>query len=1008
MIHSNIMLINNHEVELYVNNQLVDFDENLDITFQKIIRNPEKLQTTNATYSYTFNLPITNTNAKIFNHANIPSKLNKFASVYQATLYSDGYNIFEGKLKITEIDSESFKCNMYQPKANTVESIFGESVMSEIDWHVPFDGLETVNEVNADLSTKYFFPLVSYGLFQKVNYNTESNAKLFTSKKLIDYTNRFYYNSFIPSLNLVELLKKLCQTKGYNLQGDILSDELINSIYLSNYISDEQNPLYNYGNPKLGKISLGWNHKSQYTVSSPSGAGRTGTQMRNQQYYTLNYPPEEYALRDRNSDVNNFTDVCFLNILQSCYDEFGEVSYVNNEAKLYHNGWIEIPANGYYQIKLSARFGIMDGQGNLTEIQLYDDNGNILENQTVTKSIQNMPVEIHLVRYNVDDGDADNAISHDLIYKGSYPNEAQSVPHPDESDVDTGSGRGDGSTSGGGTTNRPGEGSGRPGGGTSGGRNTGTTTSRISTLSTRASGTYYENGRGGYDRVNDYRNTGSTSGDRDAGNRYSNRSGNQNYEYNWRYTSYNSTGQSTNLVCVDTCNNSNFVCGFAQTEWLRGPAVLKDGLSWNSSYQDYNYDVLYNCDGYYITQDMEEFEKTNWNKNELPGAPNCSVTPVGTYLSQGYIYMTVKLNKGDMLGLYYVTRHYNSSANRGGYQYQVQSNGSLEIEAIAPEDTNRDLIKYDMDSLFDEELNLGNFCHDEQKMSDFINDIIKAFNLSFSIEGNTITLNKQKITESNGFIDLDNRVNNSEITIKNINFPSSLQINFTIDTEEEGFYQSVPEDKIELNNWKDYGDYGSEKLILTNNEESNDLTETLRLSYDWTTTFKLMDIYRYAHNGYSTTTNVEIPTIGKSEWYIENYKYEEMMKYDGRSMNQRMWFRESPMTNYRLPCNATYDEATEDDWYYVTIPSIEKTINGKNYDLSYKNHEGSLLKTFYNLDYDSSTNEVELKCFITPNEYKLLSQGSPVKFDSDLYDINEIQYNLNGDETSKLTIMKRI
>lgn len=945
------MVSSNHKVELYINGQLAELSDDLDITFERILRDVTKLTSTNTSYSYTFSLPKTKNNVKIFNFANVPSKLSKFSSVYNATLYNDSILLFEGFLKITEIDDEDFKCNMYENKLNTVETIFGESKMNEINWLVDFNGLETVNEVNADMSTKYFFPLVSYGLFQKVPSVSTNNADYYTSKRKVDETNRFYYNSYVPSLNLVEVMKRMCEAKGYTLEGSFLNDKLIQSIYLSNYIADDQSPLYNYGNPKLGEVTVQWDMHTINRRTQSSYATILGNDAST--YYLIN-PPTEYSV---GSDMNNFDSVNFINafnVPKTNRADYGSVT-VENEAKLYHNGWIEIPCDGYYQISLEAEFGLDSGQTALEGVTLYDNNGNAITNQTVNVSISNMPIELHLVRYNGQDGDAENNISHDIIYKGSFPNEAESVDfQPSESSGTT-------STN---SLSRAG-------------------ISRPSTAAHRDNGNRSASG-------NNYRNNSS------------------NYTYPWHYTSYNSSGMSTNIVCVDPYNNNSFICGLAASQWLRGAAVLKDGRSWSDDYNDIDYDSLYNCNGYYATSGGTSYVSTDWNKNTLQGSPTNEVRMNSTSSFIGRVNLIVRLNQGDLLSLYMITRHYEPSSERGlTVQYQVWSEGTLKVKAVAPTLYPREDIYWDMESQFDKQLNLGNFCNEEQKMSDFFNDVIKAFKLSFSQNGNSIRLDLDSNSEFlQSFIPIDDRVNNNEVTIKNIDFPKSLEVKYTIDTEEEGFYQSVPYDKLELNNWTEYGDYGSDKVDLISNSDGNDLSETLSFSYDWLTSFSIMDFYEAKNNGNINYIDFMIPTIGKNEWYIENYRYDEMAANDGRSMNQRMWFRTQPLT-YRLPTDiADYKEATDDDWYYITIPTDKMTIDGTEYELSYKDKEGTLLSRYFNINYDGSTNEVEADVYINPMEYKTLSNGGNVIFDSDSYSVNRIRYSLDRQSTTKLTLMK--
>lgn len=131
--------INNHTLEIYVNGIPIDlFDDGVNLRINKVINDPTKINTTQAEYSFTFNLPVTDANAKAFNYAHVSSKNNKFSGRYNCEVYADNINIFTGTIKVTSVEEGQFKCNLYQAKINTVETIFGDSLMNEINWKVPF------------------------------------------------------------------------------------------------------------------------------------------------------------------------------------------------------------------------------------------------------------------------------------------------------------------------------------------------------------------------------------------------------------------------------------------------------------------------------------------------------------------------------------------------------------------------------------------------------------------------------------------------------------------------------------------------------------------------------------------------------------------------------------------------------------------------------------------------------------------------------------------------------
>ena len=933
------MNTNYHRLEIVVNGVLVDlFNEGVNLRMNKIINDPTKISTTQAEYSFTFNLPITPTNSKVFNFANISSKMNKFSGRYKCEVYADGILIFNGTIKISEIDDESFKCNLFKSKVNTVETIFGESTMNEINWKVPFKGVSTINEVNADESTKHFFPLVAYSLFQKIpDITTQSGNRKYTDKHLIDNTNVFYYNSFVPSLNLVELLKRCCELKGYQLQGDIISDKVLNDIYLSNYIADGQDPLYNYGDPDMGEvdISFSWRNYNGTTLD-------TTTMLE----YPLGFIPRTRIYPE---SYENYDTAFVWNALSSTYSN---VTINKNNSKMYVNGGIQIPANGWYEITMDMDIGIPTTQGDFKAEQCtyFSPAGSVIINGetvswdetrkveivTINSSIfdedgkysdfyDNMPIEIQLCRYDADNGEV-NSINHNIMYFGKYPNETDTVASFNED---------------------------------------------------------------GYVRLGKYSNVET------------------------QLEGIPLIDANPSAVAVDIYNNPDYVCGMSQSTYGRNFGYIKDGYSWHSDYQDTSNGSLYNMKGYYFVYTdlifdetsssfQSGYTQTNVNENFLLGNNNYYPSAFGRR-TKGTLKMIVRLNKNDMLVPFAQTRGYyistgtETSSTQNPVVYQADATVNLKIRAVGLENTPSNKLSYDMSSLFDKDLNLGNFNNKEQKISDFVNDVIKAFNLSFQQDGTAIILNKTKMgNKLTAPVEIDNKTNTSNAIFNSIDFPRTVEVKYKINTEEEGFYRSVEdnttEEQMQSNNWKDYGDYGYEIVSVSNADDSKDLSQSINFSYNWNDDFTI--------DRFGTSGDISIPVIGKTEWWIEGYKYEEMAKYDGRGLTQRMWFRNQPSS---IPLRVN---GGNEDYQITTTSNFKQYGVNEVVYLNYKNGVNTLLGKFFNIDVNSASDEVEIEVYLTPMEYKLISQGASVHFDDNIYKVLEIEgYDPSGENPTTLKLI---
>ena len=80
------MLFKEHFVELYINKHKADLEsqKSLNLRFNNVLFDPAKISSTQADYSFEFELPATPNNDKIFDYANNLSKVGKFRSRFDA------------------------------------------------------------------------------------------------------------------------------------------------------------------------------------------------------------------------------------------------------------------------------------------------------------------------------------------------------------------------------------------------------------------------------------------------------------------------------------------------------------------------------------------------------------------------------------------------------------------------------------------------------------------------------------------------------------------------------------------------------------------------------------------------------------------------------------------------------------------------------------------------------------------------------------------------------------
>ena len=957
------MIQKNHKVNLVVNNQIVELEneKSLNLRMNNILYDPTKISSTQAEYSFSFDIPITPKNTRIFDFANILSKVNKFTKLYEAVVYGDGNEIFRGQLKIASIEDSRFKCNLVSVKVNKIEDIFGDSTMNQISWYVPYEGIDTIDSVNKDMTTNYYFPLVCYGVFQKkprATYSNEYNA--YTSKYLFDKYNLWYAETFTPSVKLTELIKKMFEQKGYNVTGDIFEDDIAKDIYLSTHLADKQIPIYNVGNPTQGAIEVNF---KMWTGKWRSTGTHTSSSYVHNLSYNLAYP-YDYAGYVDGSKTYNFKQVIITEAFKTAYeyqasmphdtrvDYLYGTEFSQNNDNLYRDGYIVIPADGAYKIEMDINIDISDNEAQ--EGALIYEGGQQVQ-KTVSHSWEGMPVEVQLTR-NCNDTELIHGYDGKIctVYPHEAPNTAQ--------------------------TNTTGT---RPGGTSSGGTRPGN----------------MGQGYGSYRGSRSIESRGVYETDPDAPDPE---------DFNMGFMP-----KQGYMLCYDQLANSNFICGFSSIG--NCPSVIKNGYSWSSEV-DTEMHSRYNCGGYYgvnwdSTNSEYNWKSTTFNSNNYPGTSLDMVQDDGAFKKKCHVSCVVWLNRNDMLSLKVVERMYegatykedswpNREMQYDPHYFSVVS-GSVKVSAYSPNvgDLTSTDLNYNNDTKFDKDLNLGQFFNKEVKQSDFVNNFIKAFNLTVQQNGNNVNLNKNYIdfTRMLTPINLDNRVNNKNITIEPIDYPSSMRINYNIDDEEAGFYNSVPYPEINYDNWKDYADVGSEKVQMTSNEDAQESDASLTNSYTWYANFKYN---KYADDNTTilNVINLSLPIISKDEYMIENYKYEESMKVDGKGLPQRWWFRQ--------PVNMDVQFETVN--HAFVNPSIP--INTKDgFTLNYKNDDNTLLTRYFNITAYTSSDMIEFECYLSPDEYILLKKGAPIQINSDIYYTCSITgYDPSGSNAAKIKAMKTV
>lgn len=947
------MVTSNHYITIYANNQLLDLEDqdSLNLRMNDVLFDPQNTKTSQATYSFTFKVPSTENNNKIFGFANAIDQNNKFNKRYDALVYSDEVLIFNGSLVVKEYDAEDkyYNCNLVNIKIYSLDEIFGDDKLCDLDWEVDFSGATSINAVNANPSSKYFFPLVSYGVFQKRPKSSDEVGNEYTSKFVFDTYNRWWVETFYPSLNMLEIIKKAFEGKGFNVMGTAYNDPVISNVYTSVNLSDEQIPLYNLGNSRFGVFD------GDFTFTT------TNTEKRWQQDLSFPYYRVDPTSNQNGTTKYNLATVDIWNVL-----DVGTVTSLNSQY-LYDptESVIVVPADGWYKIEILLD-GAISGYNTTFTSSGYYNSGDCEAGITTKNNMQftrelgeDCPFELQLVKnydlnvelikgnYNVRylSGDKNEATFQQSgcgYTSNTVPNKIEwytEFPHQDLYSAFP------------------------P-----------TETSAI--LTTSVGQTTLRSGRNSTDSM-----YGGITEPAPPAIRAKTRK---------RPLTASTLGYMTHsgkTQPYDAAVSEAFICGFSSFQGGIA-SVMKNGNSW-SNLNTVTNEIFAKVDGLdYVTTSGTTSSTTYCQNSYLLSPTNtCSVS---TSSMTGHLFCSVYLHRNDVLELLAIQRSFDSQ------KYAFSGSVGLYIEASSPKSrVELEAKGYNYQSLTDwnNKLELGHWINDEVKTKDWIENVLTAFNLQLTQQGNNIIIDtnrglRKTITAA---VDIDDRASENEATTSVIEYPRSMKVTYKVDKDEWGFEQSVPQAYINLKDWYNYGDSGYTVVKMSNDiyttKENNTSTD---FSYTW------YDNFHFSGNNNAT---VSIPVISKAEYMVDGYGYDEAMQNDGYSLTQRFWFR--PTTSSGFVYLSSYN--SEVVQCYCPMNAYQ-TVN-----LSYKDSEKSLLTEYFNFVPMLQSNFVEIDVYLNPIEYKLIRCGARVRFCTDYYYVSEIEgYDPSGGNPTTLKLIKAV
>lgn len=816
--------------ELIINNQLCDIVNPFDlgVRFQREILIPSEITTKDVQYSFTIKLPTSNINNTIFNFANVEEVKNKFNYEYNALLIVDSIKVFDGKFRLTEIDEDTYKGNLYIPSAKSIKDIFGDKKLNENgSWVIPFaDFAPSITDYNTNQQTKIqpcIFPFALYGLIpkQSINPNAVVNGEIvgeYTAKDLWDEYVRLGIEDFPPSVNCLQMLQTIFKNNNYTLSGTAFEDSRLTNLFVSYKNEADYVQEWNWGRLCSFNIQGNWesvrdrwqNYRTFERNIERNESGR-GT------FYVTN-------LLDCNRV--NFTSISDsgTNIITSSFkDKWNDDRYKRNKA------FITIPKSGLYKIKLKASIAIEEGRDNSGKDSGWkwtdDTTGNVFTSGGQYKRnrcnyFDRKRYEVQLVR---DFGSGDFSTGNKIAV-GSYfqPNNPQN---------------------------------------------------------TVFNGDSVENFPKYFPKPHKALLVDASTDEKFiCGFRWGKVDG----------SDYNPKGYQANYMFIK--NGYSWNNSYTQKNKIYSAYNNPDGYwCWGS---DDNAKIPINPDTGEEVEGGDDVVSLAWRESNryqttIRNIPNSYINASREVNGDGELYQIIWLDKGEHITLLAVSeandyrKHYDSTLFNAFPAY-MSVNFELDVKPFRTDNSwikinnnSNGFAEMDWNDLMNfrkDDIDLIKFLPADVKTDEWIENFTKAFNLTLRMNGlNHFDLDVKQTNTLNttSVIDLESKAN---IRFRNntpLGLPSAFELGFTVNQEEEGFVASGGED-------------GGGRFE-TGTVDGKILTQTSNFSYCW-----YKDIRKKI--GSENEKHIQLPIISKSEVWAADMTYSEGVQKLYTSLSQRFWY----------------------------------------------------------------------------------------------------------------------
>lgn len=821
-------------IELYIAGQLCDLEKaDLGIKLRRQLYNPKELNTKDSQKSYSITLPATARNNEIFGHKNVEETVGKFTLYPDARLYVNNILILNGKFRLSEISSKGYRGNLGVPAPLTAKDVFGERKMNDVgEWKLKnFQGENSFADYNkppkvGEEPQPCIFPLVLYGLLPH-GLSPE-----------ISLTTNFAHTDFPPSLNCIQMLKKIFSNTGYTLTGSALDDDRLKHLYVS-YKNPED-----YIMPfeaKKSMLKASWTNctmkDNRIDISSC------------EREFTIN----NYAYPEDASEKSH--DLVACNIFRSDNIKIEDKLDPTHLFQFSGNNLTyKVPKDGLYKIDLEANIKLLhDGDwgtnlGEDVKNKEGSDTIRIVERaQGKWRSFKNMACELKLLRQKEDPKyDLTNTKMDCIFYQNNQKQKLDSIkpifPLPgcvnfidqaQNPDMLCGFSWG-----------------------------------RVVSNNTK-----YQHEVGKNEIIKVYDNP------------------------LWKYLPRTGNGISVDEKNCDFTHPMAIKHGYSWKPSENKSTEIKSAVyspGYEEADQTEDAPKRYVVDlRHTLPNGVEESafatSSVKWGDTEKGSNPmgDWRTKSANIHLGEGHIQQVVQLFAGEYINLIVCQDLANDTewiAQKIGFELSIEPFTEnidwLQMESVELDERENGSSKEgetmnwgDAVQYMQDQIDLVGFLPKEVKIDDWVSNFCKAFNLELlHIQGKDFALNvkeKNIMKNTSLIIDLDNKTNVHQAENATLALPRAYKLGYTIDTAEEGYVASIPEGKAMTE-----GDMGGGRFE-TGSDENNEVEQKSNFSHCW---YKTLEVEKMNANNQKEKTKIAVPIITDHEIWTPQSNPKETQK----------------------------------------------------------------------------------------------------------------------------------